>query len=149
MIIAVIIILALWIVVLTFFVIRIRSHYLKLIKVGGSKNLEGILDNLLEKLSSNQKNVGILKSRIDTIEENSKVYIQKVGLLRFNPFSETGGDQSFVLALLDKNKNGLVISSLHSRTNTRWYAKEIKQGKSLDSELSKEEEKAINQASKI
>ncbi len=122
---------------------------MKLIKVGGSKNLEGILDNLLEKLSVNQKNVGILKSRIDTIEENSKVYIQKVGLLRFNPFSETGGDQSFVLALLDKNNDGLVISSLHSRTNTRWYAKHIKRGKSLDSELSKEEEKAINQASKI
>jgi hypothetical protein len=72
--------------------------------------------------------------------------LQKVGFVRFNPFAATGGDQSFSLALLDRKNNGLVLSSLHSRESTRLYAKTLKRGKSIDYELSKEEQKAIEHA---
>jgi hypothetical protein len=71
--------------------------------------------------------------------------IQRIGLVRFNPFQETGGDQSFAVALLDGRGDGVVLSSLHSRAMTRFYAKPIKAGASAVS-LSDEESQAVRQA---
>ena len=67
------------------------------------------------------------------------------GLVRFNPFEETGGNQSFALALLDADGDGWVLSSLHARSGTRVYAKAIVGGRS-DTGLSEEETTAIKQA---
>lgn len=53
-----------------------------------------------------------------------------VGIVRFNPFQETGGDQSFSVAFLDDEGNGVVITSLYSRDGTRVYAKPIQNGQS-------------------
>ena len=68
-----------------------------------------------------------------------------MGLVRFNPFPDTGGNQSFALALLDESDDGFVVSSLHSRTGTRIYAKAVVGGKA-DTSLSTEENEAIDQA---
>jgi len=76
------------------------------------------------------------------------ISISKVGVVRFNPFKDTGGDQSFAIALLDSNNNGLVISSLFSREGTRIYTKPIEAGKSINYNLSEEEQQAINKALK-
>ncbi|MGB9680719.1 MAG: DUF4446 family protein, partial [Minisyncoccia bacterium] len=73
--------------------------------------------------------------------------IQKIGLIRFNPFADTGGNQSFALALLNNFNNGVVISSLHGREGTRIYAKPVIAGKSKYN-LSTEEIKAIEKAIK-
>ncbi|PJC28376.1 hypothetical protein CO054_00495 [Candidatus Shapirobacteria bacterium CG_4_9_14_0_2_um_filter_39_11] len=73
----------------------------------------------------------------------------KIGLVRFNPFPGTGGDQSFCLSILDGEGSGLVISSLHSRETTRIYAKPVKKGKAAGYELSTEEKQAIKNAKKI
>lgn len=74
--------------------------------------------------------------------------IQKIGLHRFNPFNELGGDQSFVLVLLDANNSGIIVTSLHGRKNTRIYSKLIKNGKADKMALSKEEELAIKKVLK-
>jgi hypothetical protein len=74
--------------------------------------------------------------------------LQKVGFVRFNPFSDTGGDQSFCLSVLDDEDSGIVLSSLHSRGQTRVYAKAVKKGKGKDFELSKEELETIKKAKK-
>jgi hypothetical protein len=66
-------------------------------------------------------------------------------LVRYNPFEETGGNQSFALALLDLDGNGWVLSSLHARSGTRVYAKAITAGRA-DAALSEEESAAIRQA---
>ena len=71
--------------------------------------------------------------------------IQHVGLVRFNPFEDTGSDQSFVVALLDAQRDGLVISSLHGRGSTRVFAKPISAGMSTH-QLSNEEAEAIRVA---
>lgn len=71
--------------------------------------------------------------------------VQKIGLVRFNPFNETGGDHSFSLALLDGNGNGFVMTGLHTRERTRLYIKPIRNLKS-EYELSQEEQKAIKEA---
>ncbi len=108
-----------------------------------------------KKRSRRQENVNTdegLRSTISTIEralaqqeKSARKYIQKVGFLKFNPFAETGGAQSFAVALLDQNDDGFVLTSLHSRAGTRTYAKLIEKGKS-QTELSKDEEKALQLA---
>ena len=71
--------------------------------------------------------------------------MQHVGLVRYNPFQDTGGDQSFAIALLDQHGDGVVFSSLHNRSLTRIYAKPVKGGASALS-LSEEEVQAVQQA---
>jgi len=73
--------------------------------------------------------------------------LQKISLVRFNPFGDVGGDQSFSLAMLDGHNSGLVLTSIHGRSGTRVYAKPIDLGKSKY-KLSTEEKKALNSAIK-
>jgi hypothetical protein len=80
-----------------------------------------------------------------TIEERSRRSLQHIGMVRFNPFEDTGSDQSFVIALLDDRRDGVVISSLHGRTNTRLFAKPVNGGTSAH-HLSDEEAQAIRVA---
>ncbi len=76
------------------------------------------------------------------IEARSRRSLQHIGLVRFNPFDDTGSDQSFAIALLDDARDGIVISSLHGRTNTRLFAKPVTNGESPHT-LSDEESQAI------
>ncbi|NTV41155.1 MAG: DUF4446 family protein, partial [Candidatus Moranbacteria bacterium] len=72
--------------------------------------------------------------------------IHKVGIVRFNPFKDIGGDQSFALALLDGKDCGIVISSLHTREGTRIYSKPVIKGISEKYTLTEEEKNAIKEA---
>lgn len=72
---------------------------------------------------------------------------QKISVVRFNPFGDTGGDQSFALAVLDAHNSGYVLTSMHGREGTRVYVKPIDLGKSKYT-LSKEEQQALAQAAK-
>jgi hypothetical protein len=76
------------------------------------------------------------------IEGRSRRSLQHIGLVRFNPFEDTGSDQSFAIALLDDERDGIVISSLHGRQNTRVFAKPVAKGTSAHN-LSDEESQAI------
>lgn len=70
---------------------------------------------------------------------------QKLAVVRYNPFGDTGGDQSFTLAILDAHDSGYVLTSIHGREGTRVYVKPVDQGKSTY-QLSKEEQQALSQA---
>jgi len=72
-------------------------------------------------------------------------HLQHLSLLRYNPFSHTGGDQSFLLVLADADGNGAVINSLHARDGTRVYAKPLAAWESVYS-LTDEEREAITRA---
>ena len=76
------------------------------------------------------------------IEQRSLRSLQHIGLVRFNPFEDTGSDQSFAIALLDDQRDGIVLSSLHGRANTRIFAKPVSGGSSPHN-LSDEESQAI------
>lgn len=71
--------------------------------------------------------------------------ISRMGLIRFDAFEDTGGAQSFALALVDDDGDGIVLTSLHSRPTTRVYIKAIRRGVA-DSPLSAEEERALQDA---
>ena len=107
-----------------------------------------ILEKILTNISKNKKNISELDEQIQSIKKDGLKHIQRVGLLRYNPFSDTGGDQSFVLSLLDEENNGVVLSSLHRRDSTRVYAKTVKKGKGKPFALSKEEEEVIKRSKK-
>jgi hypothetical protein len=111
---------------------------------GGS--LEGVLGAHLDKVYGLGREVERLTARTGALETAGARAFQRVGLVRFNPFEETGGNQSFALALLDAEGDGWVLSSLHARSGTRVYAKAIRGGRS-DAALSEEETAAIRQAS--
>jgi hypothetical protein len=139
----------LWLIGLTFVIILYKRHYDKLISDVTPQTLTTVLDKLLGDLNLAKKDIANLSAQYDRIEKDGSLHIQKIGLVRFNPFKDTGGDQSFILSLLDAHNTGIVISGLYSRTGTRWYAKKVKEGESMEHELSEEEIKAINQARTI
>jgi hypothetical protein len=88
----------------------------------------------------------LIKYRSKPINSNTKLpigTIEKVSLLRFNPFEDLGSDQSFILCLLDHSHSGVIITSLHHRNFTRIYAKPVKNGEGDKITLSKEEKSAI------
>lgn len=72
-------------------------------------------------------------------------YLQHCGVVRFQAFENVGGDQSFAVALLDARGNGVVISSIFGREESRVYCKPVVQGRS-DYALSKEEEQSLGLA---
>lgn len=100
--------------------------------------------DLRQKLSTLLK----LSEKLDKKEKLDLRHIQKVGFLRYNPYGDTGGDMSFSLSLLDDLGNGVVLSSLHSRSGTRVFAKEVVAGKQGKHQFSKEEEEVIKKALK-
>ncbi len=140
-----IIIVIVWLGIVTFYLWRLMQHYRLLTQGVDKKNLQFVLENLTKDVNLAKKNISQLIFRCDTIEENEKFHIQKVGLLRFNPFKDTGGDQSFILTLRDANDTGVVITGLYSRSGLRWYVKKIIEGKGVDHELSVEEKKALKE----
>jgi Protein of unknown function (DUF4446) len=109
-------------------------------------SLEDVLGAHLEKVYGLGREVERLTAKTNKLETAGLRAFQRVGLVRFNPFEETGGNQSFALALLDAEGDGWVLSSLHARSGTRVYAKAIRGGRS-DAALSEEETAAIRQAS--
>jgi len=131
-----------WLLALSFFLYRYIAFFNKLTKGVGVADLKKILEKILARGEGNTDELKILRRRIDLIEEDGKFHIQKIGLVRFNPFKELGGDHSFCLAILDSHDSGIIITSLHTRDRTRVYMKDIKKGKS-GFELSVEEKKAF------
>lgn len=109
------------------------------------RSLEAVLDVHLDKVYAVAREVEELAGRTTALEVAGRKTFSRVGLVRYNPFEETGGNQSFALALLDAGGDGWVLSSLHARSGTRVYAKAIVAGRS-DTALSEEEASAIRQA---
>jgi hypothetical protein len=109
------------------------------------QSLDAVLDAHLDKVDAVARELDDLSARSALLEAAGRRAIQRIGLVRFNPFEDTGGNQSFAVALTDAAGNGFVVSSLHSRTGTRVYAKAIADGRS-DGALSEEESEALRLA---
>lgn len=138
--------LLIWVIILTFLYIKALRHYRKLVAGVGEVNLQQILEKHLSHIDELEKAAGMLKKDIEGIKKEDLRHLQRVGLVRFNPFGETGGNQSFALALLDDRGNGVVISSLHSRESTRIYGKPVLNWSENGFEFSEEEKQAIKNA---
>lgn len=130
--------------IVLFFLLNAKIR--NIFKGTGSLDLERVLLYLQGRDEMSQKEIEILKKRLGVVEEEFPKDIRRVGLVRYNPFSDAGGDQSFALALLDEHKDGVVISSLYGREMNRVYAKRIEKGQSAKHQLTEEEKQAISEA---
>ncbi len=126
-----------------FRLLKMIKHYNKLTHGVEPKHLIKALEGIQKTLSEHERANTVLRKDVTQIESRLKTNLQTLTLKRFNPFGDTGGDQSFLLAILDGNKDGIVITSLHSRENTRFYVKSVKGGVGLDHPLSTDEQKLI------
>jgi hypothetical protein len=124
---------------------RLRQRLDGLTRGAEGRSIEAVLDAHLDKVLAVARELDELSARSAVLEADARRAVQRIGLVRFNPFEETGGNQSFALALTDRNGDGFVVSSLHARTGTRLYAKAIVGGRS-DSALSAEEAEALRLA---
>ncbi len=109
------------------------------------RSLEAILEAHLTRVHQVVRDLEEVEARTAALERDLKRTFSRIGLVRFNPFEDTGGNQSFALALLDEHGDGFIASSLHTRNLTRVYAKGVKGGRP-DSAVSDEEAEALRVA---
>jgi len=138
-------VLAIWVAWLQRSDVLLRRRVRRLFGEGEGVRLDELLDRQFRRLDTVAERVEALNRLHRELETLSQQSIQKVGVVRFNPFTDTGGDQSFAVALLDAAGNGVVLSSLHGRADTRIFAKSVQAGRSKHA-LSDEEQAAIRKA---
>lgn len=138
---------ATWLLILSILTAWIFSFFRKLSNNVGKGNLIKVIEKVLDSTKGNAKKLKVLEKELANFKEEGTYHVQRVGLVRFNPFDEMGGDYSFSLALLDGNDTGFIITGLHTRERTRVYIKDVKKGK-VKMKLSKEERKALDKARK-
>lgn len=114
-----------WLIILTFLVIKLLKSWKWIFSGEKNKNLDKVLEEHLKEIKGINKSIDEILEKIKKLKIITDKTIQKVGIVRFNPFNDMGGDQSFSIALLDVKDNGVVITSLASRTGVRIYAKPI------------------------
>jgi len=135
-----------WLLFLTVIVFKTKNHYDKLIIRTKKESIDEILDVLLDNQKRlSEENINFRKELKEEIL-SSRLHIQKIGLVRFNPFERMGGEQSFIVALLDKEENGLTLNFIYTKEGLRVYTKKIKNGKGEGYDLSEEEKKAIEKS---
>lgn len=142
---ALVVILIVWVIVLQVRVNYLVRHYDRIFAGSSDGTLREALDRYVDRLEQTTSQADALARLCQTVEEDVHRAIQRVGVVRFNPFADTGGDQSFAVALLDTHGTGVVISSLFSRNSTRVFAKAVVEGTSTYL-LTEEERDAIEQA---
>ncbi|MBI4036367.1 DUF4446 family protein [Candidatus Daviesbacteria bacterium] len=135
-----------WLVILTYQNWKERKLLSELFAKSGERDIRKKFEEILKGVGEARLKSLDLDKKIATLREDSLSYIQKVALLRYNPYEDTGGDISFSLALLDDRGNGLVVTSLHGRAGTRIFAKDVTEGKVGKYNFSKEEERVIKKA---
>ena len=136
-----------WLAYLSYqYYIVIRQY--KKLKLGEEKSLIDALEKIFDKLDELHSKGENLFSQFNNLKNDSLKHVQRVAVKRFNPFGDTGSDQSFSLALLSEKGDGVVLSSLHGRSGTRVYAKPVKLAKQDIYELSVEEEDVVKEAMK-
>jgi uncharacterized protein DUF4446 len=124
---------------------RLRRRIEGLTRGSEGRSLEAVLEGHLEKVFKVERELDELAARQAVVEAGARRAFQHVGIVRFNPFEDTGGNQSFAVALLDAHSDGFVLSSLHSRVGTRVYAKVVAGGRA-EATLSTEEAEALRLA---
>ncbi|KKM11661.1 hypothetical protein SY88_07715 [Clostridiales bacterium PH28_bin88] len=135
----------LWLFVIALQARRWRRRYHLLLGEAQPQSLEERLVEYRRLTEQALAQVGVLQARTSELEQRLPSFIRRVGVVRFNAFPEVGSDLSFAVALLNDLSDGVVISSIYGREESRTFAKPIQGGKS-SYRLTPEEERAITLA---
>ncbi len=121
---------------------RLLGQYQHLMAGTSAGNLEKALNDHVAQVRETATLAEAVDHLARRLEQDAYFHLQHMGVVRYNPFHDTGGDQSFAIALVDGHGNGVVLSSLHARDVTRVYAKPLRAWESTYS-LTDEERQAI------
>lgn len=135
-----------WLSVVSTLLVIAITKYRRLMGDSTEGNLDDLILENKDAINSDRQLLEKLGKRLVKQSKQLGICVQNVGLVRYNPFSQTGGNQSFSLALLDEKGQGIVVTSFHSRDATRVYAKVVKDGQAEDGSFSKEEKLAVKRA---
>ena len=114
-------------------------------KLGDGKNIEEDLENYMYRVERVEKQNAEIISYCKNLDDEVAKCIQKVGIVRYSAFKDTGSDLSFAVAMLDENNDGIVFNGIYSREMSNIYAKPVKNGVS-EYTLSEEEKESIRRA---
>lgn len=118
-------VLTILVVALLVWVIKNEIRMKKLMAGKGAKDLEGVMTNLIKDLENLRKSKTKMESDINLMDSRVKKSIQGLATVRFNPFKDSGGNQSFAIAMLNEEGDGVVLSSLYSRERMSVFAKPV------------------------
>lgn len=126
--------------------IKLKNKYNKFMKkIGNGKNIEEDLENYMYRVERVERQNAEIISYCKNLDDEVAKCIQKVGIVRYSAFKDTGSDLSFAVAMLDENNDGIVFNGIYSREMSNIYAKPVKNGLS-EYTLSEEEKEAIRRA---
>lgn len=126
--------------------VKMNNKYKKFMKkLGDGKNIEEDLENFMYKVDRVEKQNAEIMNFCKILDEDMAKCIQKIGIVRYSAFKDTGSDLSFAVALLDENNDGVVFNGIYSREMSNIYAKPVEKGNSKYT-LSNEELQAIDKA---
>ncbi len=137
-----------WLFVLSFFVWKQKISIKKLFPKGEGQDIRGKFEEVVGEVEGFKSYLDKLKDNIDSVHQKGLGHIQKIETLRYNPYGDTGGDQSFSVVMLDGRGNGFVMTSLHARSGTRVFLKPVTKGEEKY-ELSREEREVLTKALKV
>jgi hypothetical protein len=140
------VILLIWNIILSAKLGKVKKQFLRLAKGTSEENLEEILNGLFAKIEEMDQSHGGIREEINGLKNSITTVKGRMGLVRFSAFDQQGSDLSFSLALLDEEQNGVVLTSLFGRDDSRIYAKPVENAQSIYN-LTDEEKRAIQVAS--
>lgn len=124
----------------------LNKRYKKFLeKLGNGNNIEEDLETYMYRVEKVEKQNAEIANYVKTLDEDLTRCIQKVGIVRYNAFKDTGSDLSFTLALLDEHNDGVILNGIYSREMSNIYAKPVKNGESSYT-MSEEEKMAVQKA---
>ncbi|MCX6730830.1 MAG: DUF4446 family protein [Candidatus Roizmanbacteria bacterium] len=135
-----------WLVLGTFIVIKLQNHYRRLTKRSGALSIDGILDLLVFEAEKSKNKQKKKKKKVQELQIASTHMYRKIGIVQFHALGKTEGEKSFVIALLNDLKSGIVLDFMYIPDGIRVYSKKIKEGKGETLELTQEELEAIKKA---
>lgn len=135
-----------WLCILSYFVLKNKHFLRELFPKTGERDIRKKFEEILKEVEKSKLDLSRIEKATEQLAKEGLGHIQKVAMVRFNPYGDTGGDQSFAVALLNGKGNGVVVTSLHSRAGTRVFAKDVVLGKATKHKFSKEEEQVVKQA---
>lgn len=139
-------VLAVWLGFLSLLVWQQNKFLRSLFPRSGERDIRKKFEEVIKAIEGFRGELAGLENKVEEIKKQGLQHMQRVELLRFNPYDDTGGNISFTVCFLDNSGSGIVITSLHARSVTRIFGKEIISGKSKKYQLSKEEELVIKKA---
>lgn len=130
-----------------FFIVRLEIRLKRIFRGRKAQDLETLIASVVEGVDMLNKRADTHADTLTTLDKRLEKHGRGVKLIRFNPFTDVGGNQSFAVAIINKEGDGVVFSSLYSRERMSVFAKPVREGRS-DIELTPEEQSVIEDARK-